>query len=35
MSYEFSFNARQWWTLIAACFVILILAIVIGVLAGM
>jgi hypothetical protein len=34
MPYHFSFNARQWWTLVAACVLILTLTLVIGVIAG-
>jgi MFS superfamily sulfate permease-like transporter len=34
MPYDFSFNTRQWWTLVAACVLILILTLVIGVIAG-
>jgi len=34
MPYDFSFNTRQWWTLLVTCFLILILTLVIGVIAG-
>jgi len=34
MSYEFSFNTRQWWALVAACVLVVILAFAIGVMTG-